>query len=398
MNFKRFALNDPTVSEFLNENYICTYKQISTFQVQTNKLTNKVLHNIDQFEFERMDEEQRQAYLSDVAKNRLSRRGGDVASFFLDPNGRVLEMVLGSVGPNRLLVSAQRAVSLNQELMSVRDSEQQRRIAVDHLREVILPEYVSTYSMHRSSGPFRKVESRDVESDLAEQDLRNAFLAAYKTINPSMPDGIEARPILPKVCSQRPFGLNSRDLPESALDLTARTDREKLLFCENLPLTEFPLADLQQVEKHMIQVLLGQPYTPVDEGYREKLRTVRTAFDQGKFTVLLLTDGEIKFAYGAKRQREFAPIPKEELMKLGSVRNLSEHFCIVELSDIEFFHLLSDLQIDPIEETALSRDIQKRGIGAVFVDSTGVVSKVLPSGTRPRVVGSVMYRFANATK
>lgn len=381
MSFKQFALNDPTIAKFFNENYICTYKQVSTFRV----LAPGKRTNADARQLERIEESARES-IEELDLNRLKqassflnqiefkRNGGNVASYFLEPSGQVLEIVLGPVRPNDLLASAKSALELNQKLASVTDHEIRDQIATKHLKTNIPPEYVTAYSDLRSKGKLSKTENLETGVTTTEQELRNAFLANYLALRMSgrNSSGLDDRSVFPEVI---PNGFTT--VGQS---------------CENLALTEFPLAELQQIEKHVFQVLLGQPYNPVDEKYLEKLETVKAAFDRNQGVVALLTDRQTRKHHTFK-QNEFVPLKKSDLLKMGSIRNQSESFCLIEMSEGELFAIFSDLGIGPVQGSLETRKAESNGWGAVLFDSSGQVRKVLPSGIRPQLVSNAMKRI-----
>ncbi|MCP4479787.1 MAG: hypothetical protein GY818_17015 [Planctomycetaceae bacterium] len=102
-------MNDPTIAEFFNENYICTYKQVSTFRILApGKQTNREARNLERIEesaresIEELDLNRRKQASSFLKKIEFKRNGGNVASYFLEPGGQVLEIVQGHGRPSDL--------------------------------------------------------------------------------------------------------------------------------------------------------------------------------------------------------------------------------------------------------------------------------------------------------
>ena len=381
MSFKQFALNDPDVAEFFNKNYICTYKQVSTFRVLApRKQTNAHARNLERIEesaregIEKLDLNRLKQASSSLNQIGFKRNGGNVASYFLEPGGQVLEIVLGPVRPNELLASAKSALELNQKLSSVTDREIRDQIATKHLKTNIPLEYVTAYSDLRSKGKLSKTENRDTGVPTTDQELRNAFLANYLAL---------------RMSGGKPYGLNASSVFPEVIPHGFQTVGQS---CENLALAEFPLTELQQIEKHVFQVLLGQPYNPVDEKYLKKLETIKAAFDRNQGVVALLTD-RLPRKHHTFKQKEFAPLKKSDLLKMGSIRNQSEKFCLIEMSEGELFTIFSDLEIVPVQGSLETRKVETNGWGAVLLDSSGKVRKVLPSGVRPQLVSNAMKRI-----
>jgi hypothetical protein len=78
---------------------------------------------------------------------------------------------------------------------------------------------------------------------------------------------------------------------------------------------------------------------------------------------------------------------------MGSIRNQSESFCLIEMSEGELFAIFSDLGIGPVQGSLETRKAESNGWGAVLFDSSGQVRKVLPSGIRPQLVSNAMKRI-----
>ncbi len=376
-------MNDPAIAEFLNENYICTYKQVSTFRVLApGKRTNADARQLERIvgwereSIEKLDLNRQKEASSFLNQIKFKRNGGNVASYFLEPGGHVLQIVLGPVRPNDLLTSAESALELNQKLASATDHEIRDQIASKHLKTSIPPEYVTAYSDLRSNGRLSKAKNLDTGVTRTDQEFRNAFLANYLALHMSYGNayGLDDRSVFPEVI---PHGFTT----------VGRS-------CENLALTEFPLPELQQIEKHVFQVLLGQPYNPVGETYREKLETVKTAFARKQGVVALLTDRQTQ-KHPTVKPKEFVPLKKSDLIKMGSIRNQSERFCLIEMSISELFAIFSDLGIAPVQGSLENRKIESNGWGAVLFDSSGQVRKVLPSGIRPQLVSNAMKRITD---
>jgi hypothetical protein len=65
------ALNDPQVADYLNENFVCTYLKVGTFQIVNGQ-----------------------------------KQGGNVASYFCLPDGSVIHAIPGQVNANKLIHEA----------------------------------------------------------------------------------------------------------------------------------------------------------------------------------------------------------------------------------------------------------------------------------------------------
>jgi hypothetical protein len=95
------ALSDPQVAEFFGERFVAAHQQVGGFEVVN-------------------------------VGGRLQKNGGNVASYFCTPEGRVIHAVTGPVNAQTLLNEARWAVDLYQNIADSPPWEQARAIAAAH--------------------------------------------------------------------------------------------------------------------------------------------------------------------------------------------------------------------------------------------------------------------------
>lgn len=101
------ALSDDRVGAYVNEHFVTAYQKVGTFQVR------------------------------DIGVNgRVQKNGGNVASYFCRPDGRVIHAVAGVIPAERFLSEARFAVEVHKMALTA--------AALDKKREYIGPNYVVT--------------------------------------------------------------------------------------------------------------------------------------------------------------------------------------------------------------------------------------------------------------
>lgn len=384
-------MNHDLTAEFLNVNFVCTYKQASTFQVSQRKQSAKKRLRTEAIASRERSENPLVRSFRDNVK-----KGGNVVSYFCDARGRVLEIVLGPAGPGRLTNSAVRSLELSKELKALSASQQ------DDLARKRLVALMSEEKVNK----FQDVLAQVKELDRSGGDLLNSVRATY-FVDRSSSDGIpnqnfeyvdsKFKEVFPATHRRKhasfsgSFGKGVFGGENHWAELASSSE---YLFCENLFLSEFPLAQLSDIEEPVFEILLGQRFSVVDPVARKKLEQVKLALEDNKCLVAVLLERlyEDRFHYNIS-WKPFQPSSRDELLNYPGVKKQLTKYHVFEATNTELFYILSELG-KPLKIELEVRQTKQKGIGFALFDNDGNVEKLLPAGTKPSRVSSAMKHVA----
>ena len=106
MQFTQGALSNKELADYLNENFVCTFKQVSTFTVTNRKY------------------KWRDRWGNENERDSTRKNGGNVASYFCNPDREVLSLVVGPVAPKRVWISGELARDLHAKTSNLNPEEQ----------------------------------------------------------------------------------------------------------------------------------------------------------------------------------------------------------------------------------------------------------------------------------
>lgn len=339
--------------------------------------------------------------IQDSVPERSLKNGGNVASYFCDPDGRVIELVVGPVQPNRLMNSAKRSLDLYR---SINDKP------VDLRQEAVaktLAQLVGDRNLDFFQDAFTKVKNEfpDQISTL-EAELLNAIRATYfatcaiqfdreevevKKVH-TLNTGTGFVNVFPADFTTFGLSRSSDGGRETSAVRQMNHASEQLLFCENMFLTQFPLIPLGDVEKSVFQILVGQNYSVIDASSKKKIEQVKKALQEKKCLVAVMKDRVDNLSRGVEL-KEFKATTREELMKFSGIKKQLDDYFVFEATSAELFSILSELG-KPIKDELQKRSTKQSGIGFALFDSKGNVRKLLPSGAKSISVSIAMRRVA----
>jgi hypothetical protein len=99
------ALSDPAVGKYIGENFVGCFEQVGDFRVTA------------------------------TANGQVNRNGGNVISYFLTPDLKVVNAIVGPVGADKLLAAAQFSVKLYEDGKYAKQDERDQIYEVAHLTE-----------------------------------------------------------------------------------------------------------------------------------------------------------------------------------------------------------------------------------------------------------------------
>ena len=97
------ALSDPQVGRYIGQNFVGCFEQVGDFRVTS------------------------------TTNGQVNRNGGNVVSYFLTPDLKVVNAIVGPVGADKLLAAAQFAVKLHDESKDTKQDEQEQIYETAHL-------------------------------------------------------------------------------------------------------------------------------------------------------------------------------------------------------------------------------------------------------------------------
>jgi len=380
--FKQSALRDRELANYLNENFVCTFKQVSSFSVTTR--------------------ERRYILAKDKKASDYShkqKKGGNVASYFCDSNSRVLEIVVGPVKPNRLAFSARQAYALHQRMKDA-SLEAQYELARKHIADLIEDQTLQWFEKclieKQWNGFTRSRYNQDGNySDKAIVEAsRCTLVTAMGTrsgFQGRQPTTLEEFNLLP--------GLNQygfMHLPQakrwdslSKAHVDDQRPMDKQLFCENLLLAELPLVRIDKIEQPVFEILMGQPYMTIDRGFAEKLANIKSTFASGKGVVIAITErvGDHRQAVVKKK---IAPWGRNYLLDYRAIRKQLEHFEVFELKESELLLVMSALKLPPPKITTNRSSVEMYGPGVAVFDHDGKLRKLVGAIRGRQLVSKTM--------
>lgn len=330
----------------LNEKFVCTYKQVSSFRVESEALRYRRVRTGKQ---DRTHAEQK------VRKN-----GGNIVSYFCDSSGRVVEIIVGPQKPNEMIAAVHRVTQFNKALASAPAS--------DH------SELAKKYVL-----------------DLIDENARKEF----DEFAESYPDVKEAdesalREILTHKKLETPR--NNKDLHTH---MRAERLRRKNRFRENLLLTKNPLPKIDDIEKPVFECMTGNKYKVPSPEYKQRLQQFASANKSGKFVLAVMLDDQ----RNPWLQPNVNKKPKYVAPDINAVTSFSaickkEQFAIVGVTHDDLFRILSELGKKPMRFKD-NRTTQKKGVGFIVFDRDAKVMKFLPPDTGLSDVSRAMRLAVN---
>ena len=355
MAFKQSALNDKELANYLNENFVCTFKQVSSFSVTTR---------------ERRYILAKDKKASDYSHKR--KRGGNVASYFCDSNSRVLEIVVGPVRPNRLAVSARQAYALHQRMKDA-SLEAQYELARKHIADLIEDQTLQRFEKclveKQWDGFTRSKYNQD--GDYSDEAIVEASRCTLVTAMAARP-GLQGR--LPKTLEEFNLlpGLNQYGYMR-----------------ENLLLAELPLVRIDKIEQPVFEILMGQPYMTIDRGFAEKLANIKSTFASGKGVVIAVTE-RVRDHRQAAVEKKIAPWGRNYLLDYRGIRKQLEHFEVFELKESELLLVMSELKLRPPKIATNRSSVEMYGPGAAVFDHDGKLRKLVGAIRGRQLVSKTM--------
>lgn len=356
-------MNNTSLANHLNENFICTFKQVSVFST----------HTVDQ----------EHAHLrGNVVKN-----GGNIASYFCDSDGRVIEFIVGPVPASRLRTCSKRAIKLLEKLSTVSKSRR-AEIAKQHYINLCGTEavdrvqfFLDTFSQLRMLPPSNTTPSS--VNDVARatlftiEEILNGYPHSWRnTRSAEFPEVIPAR--------RAQF-----DNQPSWNSTRARGEKIDALFRENLLLAYRPLINIAKIEKPVFQILVGQRYVVTSPDYQEKLSEFKRHTDDGKCILLILLDSP------QRQSSAFREPDVDKFLNSNLLKKQKDDFGFLAVKHDDMFGILADMGYPPIDLTQMSEDNLRRALGFVIFNRKGEVAKLISSGERNLRVSREMKKVSD---
>ena len=142
------ALADPRVADYLNENFVCTYLKVGTFQIVNGQ-----------------------------------KQGGNVASYFCLGDGRVVHAVPGQVGADKLLSESRWAYEIRKSAVTVATDLGTGKLDEKKYRDKILRGHTERY--HAETGTWQGKNMAPVPMQFPmhrSQQSQAHWLCATKTL------------------------------------------------------------------------------------------------------------------------------------------------------------------------------------------------------------------------
>lgn len=313
----------------------------------------------------------------------LHKSGGNIVSYFCDSDARVLEIAVGPASPTRLRQSADRALELNHQLENLTEKEQ-LSLARRHYLKLCGTQNVEKFESYITFKQWRGADPIDVEKKPNIDAVVRAALFSIEewTFGRAVSWRDKRFESYPEVfpATRNQFGKLDRHSLQ-------RASNDTLLYKENLPLAEYPLIQIGEIEKAVFQILVGQPYSVLTRDYEEKLASFKRFRNAQKHILLVLTDAPSRLS------APFMEPDLDEFWSFNSIISQQDDFGILTVTYDEMFGILSDTGSPPLNEKLENREIRKKGLGFVIFDDQGNAAKLLPSGYQYMNVGRTMRRI-----
>ncbi|MFT4555520.1 MAG: hypothetical protein ACKVII_10440 [Planctomycetales bacterium] len=277
--------------------------------------------------------------LLDRSRDRVSKRGGNVVTYFCTPDRHVLGWVVGPVSSEHLIAEAKQAIKSQQVLdrWSKSDVETQRR----QIREHYL------LQLHRANREGIKLwtnfksEPQRIDDETVARTVSLAKGTRDKTL--AMANAEWAR-LFKSARYRNPEVRAETTQVRNALN----SDLSRMV------IADFPQLTLDQVQKSVFEQLANQAFEPRSARNDEFLATVNANMAQGEPTILELTNGR-----GSQVKDE-----RPELL---------DRFTVLKLTSKELTRLSDDLGHAPVESSRDSmRFVLLNGKG----ERTGIITQV----------------------
>ena len=377
-------MNDTDVAERLNRDFVCAFKQVSTFSVRGRNLVHH-----------------------DGRVEKVQKNGGNIASYFCDPMGRVLHLAVGPVAPDRILLASKQAIKTWKSLPDA-DEEKQKQTFQNQMLKIFSAEELEDFrkeTVRQGQRSPDKIENAVLASKIfqwetAAEHSRAEILEAktskthvhrtsgFRTFNfqflesirsieekGSREDLIKMIPAVNKYC-------NIKLSPD--VDVRALREANQSLFFENLFLSACPLTHISKMEKPVFEILVGQPYSTYGPAFNSKLEAFRDALAGTKPIVVILKDQPTR---GGKSGYVATHLTVDRLQEYLPIKKRLDQFVVLPVTTNELFGILSESNLEPIGQKLENRKVKSEGAGYVLFDTQGRALKVLPVSTKKPILG-----------
>ena len=314
----------------------------------------------------------------------VRKQGGNVTSYFCNPDREVLGFVVGPVTSERLKKSCDKALDFFEQSLLYRAGSDRAIFARKYHRQIAHPDLMSRFDEYNTQSSWKdgKYKGRPVAAE-AKRAAKATFVAALELKTGSRESHQSIN--LSKEIFPARFTTYGGEKKRNHLK-TQSEEVDKLLFAEHSMLTEVPMIRIEELEKHVFQVLVGQEYSPRTRQHDWNYEKFVKAKEDNKY-VLAIVDKEkpATFAPNRGRKRTFET---EFVVKHHAIRRHAKTFAIIKFTQPEFFTLLNDLDHEPVNRKGIKWS--DGAIRFVLFDQSGHAVKTLGTHASPARIGNAM--------